>query len=104
MQERNNERQTRSGGEDARECQPKKRKGEIDMTTMKHYAKKLSAYLRNSKAVSAMEYAILVGVIAVALGAALATFGTNITTAIEKVGSNVVAEHATKGSSPAPTP
>lgn len=67
------------------------------MTTMKHYAKQLSAYLRSSKAVSAMEYAILVGVIAVALGAALATFGTNITSAIGTIGQNVITKHSTVG-------
>ena len=67
------------------------------MTTMKHYAKQLSAYLRNSKAVSAMEYAILVGVIAVALGAALTTFGSSITDAISKVGQNVITKHSNVG-------
>lgn len=47
-------------------------------------------FLRVGEAVSALEYAILVGVIAVAVAAALVTFGGNITTAMNKIGSQVV--------------
>lgn len=67
------------------------------MTTLTHYAKSLGRFLRNNKAVSAMEYAILVGAIAVAIGIALTTFGTNITTAIEKIGDNLTSTHANVG-------
>ena len=67
------------------------------MTTLKHYAKTLRRFLRNNKAVSAMEYAILVGAVAVALGAALTAFGTNITDAIEAVGTNLKSTHANVG-------
>ena len=56
------------------------------MTTITRYTKQFVHYLRNNKAVSALEYAILVGVIAVALSAALITFGDNITTAITNIG------------------
>ena len=41
------------------------------MTTITRYTKKFAHYLRTNRAVSALEYAILVGVIAVALGAVL---------------------------------
>ena len=46
-------------------------------------------FIRGTKAVSALEYAILVGVIAVAVGAALLTFGGNITTAITNIGTSI---------------
>ena len=55
------------------------------MTTTKKFA----SYLRNNRAVSALEYAILVGVIAVAIAAALTTFSDNLTTAIEKIGTSM---------------
>ena len=44
------------------------------MTTIARYTKKFARYLRNTRAVSALEYAILVGVIAVAIAAALGAF------------------------------
>ncbi len=59
------------------------------MTTITHYTKKFVHYLRNNRAVSALEYAILVGVIAVAIAAALATFGTSLTTGIGAIGTQV---------------
>jgi len=45
--------------------------------------------IRDSKAVSALEYAILVGVIAVAIGLALTQFGSDLTKGIEKIGDRV---------------
>ena len=36
---------------------------------------RLSEYLRSRRAISALEYAILVGVLVVGIGAALVTFG-----------------------------
>ena len=50
----------------------------------------LIEYLCGVRAVSALEYAILAGVIVVAVAAALATFGGDLTTAIEKVGNNII--------------
>ena len=41
------------------------------MTTITRYTKGFVRYLRNNRAVVAMEYAILVGVIAVAIATAL---------------------------------
>lgn len=46
-------------------------------------------FLRIDEAVSALEYAILVGVIAVAIGAALLTFSADISTAITSIGDKV---------------
>lgn len=46
-------------------------------------------YVRDSRAVSALEYAILVGIIAVAVGLALNTFSGNVQTAIETIGTQV---------------
>ncbi len=54
-----------------------------------HYTKKFAHYLRNNRAVSALEYAILVGVIATAIATALAAFGTSITTALTTLGNEV---------------
>ena len=59
------------------------------MTTITRYTKQFAHYLRNNRAVVAMEYAILVGVIAVAIAAALAAFGTNLTGALKGIGDEV---------------
>ena len=52
-------------------------------------------YVRGTKAVSALEYAVLAGVVIVVIGGALATFGTNLTTAVTTIGTNIIA--TTKG-------
>ena len=59
------------------------------MTTITRYTKGFVHYLRNNHAVSALEYAILVGVIAVAISAALMTFSGSITTALNTIGTEV---------------
>ena len=46
-------------------------------------------FLRVDEAVSALEYAILVGIIAVAIGTALLAFGENIANAIDGIGTKV---------------
>ncbi len=51
-----------------------------------HYTKKFVHYLRHNRAVSALEYAILVGIIAVAMAAALTAFTGNLTTALNAIG------------------
>ena len=61
------------------------------MTTITRYTKGFVRYLRTNRAVSAMEYAILVGVIAVAMAAALTTFSGNIKTAMTAIGAKVIA-------------
>ena len=66
------------------------------MTTLTQYTKKFVHYLRHNHAVSALEYAILVGVIAVAIATALATFGGSIQTGMGVIGDKVKAPSATK--------
>jgi len=61
--------------------------------------KKPVHYLRNNRAVSALEYAILVGAIAVAIAAALATFADNIEKALTNIGTSI---KATTVSTPSP--
>ena len=55
----------------------------------KHQSRRLRRFLRANEAVSALEYAILVGVIAVAIGAALVTFSNSITTALNTIGTGI---------------
>ena len=55
----------------------------------KHVSRRLRRFVKANEAVSALEYAILVGVIAVAIATALATFSNNITTAIQQIGGKV---------------
>ena len=64
-----------------------------------HLLERLRRFPRATKAVSALEYAILVGVIAVAVGAALVAFSTDITDAIEKIGENVESKFENTGTS-----
>ena len=54
----------------------------------KHFAA-IPPLCQGKEAVSALEYAILVGVIAVAIAAALATFSGNITTALTQIGTQI---------------
>lgn len=53
-------------------------------------SRRFRRFLRATEAVSALEYAILVGVVTVAIGAAVATFSGNIQTVIEGIGTKVV--------------
>ena len=48
------------------------------MTRIRHYARTARRYLRNTKAVSALEYAMLVGAVAAGIGAAIFTFRQEI--------------------------
>ena len=59
------------------------------MRTLTRYTKKFVRYLRNTKAVSALEYAILLGIIAVAIAAVLATLGDDIETGVGAIGDQV---------------
>ena len=74
------------------------------MQTIISYAKQFVQYVRNNRAVSALEYAILVGVIAVAAIGFLTTFNTSLTSAITNIGSNISTTTANTGSRPTPTP
>ena len=46
-------------------------------------------FVRAGEAVSALEYAILVGVIVAGIAVALVSFSSDVTDAIEKIGKNV---------------
>ena len=59
--------------------------------TLTHKSRLFRRFLRANEAVSALEYAILVGVIAVAIGAALVTFSDSIETAMTNIGGDVAA-------------
>ncbi len=56
---------------------------------MRRIGTKAWRWLRDSRAVSALEYAILVGVIAVAIGLALNTFSGSIDTAMDTIGADI---------------
>ena len=56
---------------------------------MKQPVRSFVRFIRQTRAVSAMEYAILVGIIAVAVGGALATFGDKIGAALTTIGTAV---------------
>ena len=55
----------------------------------KHKSRRFRRFARANEAVSALEYAILVGVVAVAIGTALVTFGGEITKAVGTIGGEV---------------
>ena len=57
--------------------------------SIKHKSRRFCRFFKANEAVSALEYAILVGSIAVAVGLAIVTFGGDVTTAIEKIGDEV---------------
>ena len=57
----------------------------------KHKSRFFRRFAKADEAVSALEYAILVGVIAVAVGAAIVIFGADLDTAIQAVGDKVAA-------------
>ena len=50
--------------------------------TKKHISRRFRRFLRANEAVSALEYAILAGVVAVGVGGAMITFGTDIQNAL----------------------
>ena len=65
------------------------------MTTMiRHCAWYLSLYLRGTRGVAAMEYAIIAGVIVVGVGAAVAAFQNEIVGLITDVTADITAERA----------
>ena len=70
----------------------------------KHMSRRFRRFLRANEAVSALEYAILVGVIAVAVSAAIATFGGKISDTIAALGSGITANPTTPITTTTPTP
>ena len=55
----------------------------------KHKSRRFRRFVRANEAVSALEYAILVGVVAVAIGAAMVTFGGKVTKVLGNIGTQV---------------
>ena len=70
--------------------------------------RRIRHFLKASEAVSALEYALLVGIITVALGAAITQFGTQLQTTIANIGNDVITRGnlvtQSTGPGPAPTP
>ena len=58
-------------------------------TVRKHKSRRFRRFLKANEAVSALEYAIMVSVVAGGIGAILATFGTHIKTAIDGIGNSI---------------
>ncbi|CAB3681819.1 hypothetical protein LMG27174_02707 [Paraburkholderia rhynchosiae] len=56
--------------------------------------KLLKAFVRDERGVSAMEYAVLAGIVAVALGAMAATFSTSVQTMFTTMFSTITANQA----------
>ena len=66
--------------------------------------KSVRRFLRATEGVSALEYALLVGIITVGIGAALATFSTDLQNTIENIGDDVVTRGNLVTSTTTPTP
>ena len=61
------------------------------MTTLKRHGKTVYRFLRHNRAVAALEYALLVGLVAVAVAAALVTFSDDVQNAITNIGDSISA-------------
>jgi Flp pilus assembly pilin Flp len=61
----------------------------LETKKTRHRSRRLRRFVRANEAVSALEYAILIGVIAVAIAAALLTFSASITTALGNIGTGI---------------
>lgn len=68
--------------------------------TDKHKSRRFRRFLKANEAVSALEYAILVGVVSVALLVAFTTFNDEIKNAITTIGQNVDTNVANVGTTP----
>ena len=66
-------------------------------TAIKHKSRRFRRFARANEAVSALEYAILVGVIAVAVGAAIVAFSGQISASLTAIGADVAKIKTTKG-------
>ncbi len=63
------------------------------MNSIKRCVRNLVRYLRGTRAVAAMEYAIIVGVIVVGVGVAVVAFEGQIQTFIETMGTRVTGDN-----------
>ena len=64
------------------------------MQTIIRYGKQFIQYVRNNSAVSALEYALLIGIIVIAAAAALTTLSTSVGEVIGKAETGVDAAKA----------
>ena len=60
-----------------------------EATKRLHISRRLRRFTQANEAVSALEYAVLVGVITVGIGAALVAFEDDLSTAISNIGTEV---------------
>ena len=67
------------------------------MTKKRGITARARGFLRSTRAVSALEYAILVGVITVGVVAAIGTFGDQIEAALDTIADNVTGTVANVG-------
>ena len=63
----------------------------------KHVSRRLRRFTKAKEAVSALEYAILVGVVTVAVGSGIALFSQNVLDAIAGIGGQVTTTTGTIG-------
>lgn len=64
-------------------------KQERSALSMRFWSQRSCRFIQVTEAVSSLEYAMVVGIIAIAVGSAIATFGDNLKTAIENISDNV---------------
>ena len=57
--------------------------------TMKQIPRRIRRFLKADQAVSTLEYAMMVGLVATAVGAAIVTFSDDVQTAIANIGNQV---------------
>ena len=72
----------------------------MSTNTPRRKSRRLGRFLKANEAVSALEYAILVGVISLALIGVFGTFMDDVTLAIESIGDNIQSSMGTVGASP----
>ena len=70
-------------------------------TLVVHKSRWFRRFVRANKAVSALEYAVLVGIVGVAIAGGIAVFGDKITTAMTNLGAGII---ATPSAGPLGTP
>ena len=63
-------------------------------------ARRFRRFLETTRGVSAIEYALLVGLVAVAVGAALVTFSDDVQTAVLAIGDQVATVNVTGVTNP----
>ena len=57
--------------------------------SLKHAKKRMTHFFKANLAVSALEYAVLVGVVVVAIGGALAIFSNSVSDALNAAGARI---------------